>query len=391
MASASGVGIPPFFPTRPGAFLCAAVAGAFLAALCCLAAPSPSRAQTSAENPPAVSGNSPAAPSLGTMLAGRRFSASRPFGGSVDVASAREVARADAWNTALQSILRPLASLPDVRFAGSLPNAWQPDILALARACVSTRPLLESVSRRDSILTATIELAAPPVGRSLEKCISDTLVQHERLELYGLAAAQERAQVQEYDAALAADRAGALPETGERARAAVRSLRALRLYADALASFSGIWNDPSASRDVFLEALDIAPQTPLILNALGDATLQLGRSQEAVELQTRALVLNPSFARAYHSRGLANLALNLPFVAERDLTQAVSLAPARAAYVRDRGVARLLRENIPGMCEDFYAACVLGDCVKLHWAVEHKRCSPQALRGQTENASQTPQ
>jgi tetratricopeptide (TPR) repeat protein len=78
---------------------------------------------------------------------------------------------------------------------------------------------------------------------------------------------------------------------------------------------------------VLKNAICLAPDSPLLHNSLGDASLQLDRSQEAVEEQIRAIKAMPSFARAYNSRGAVRQALGLLSSAAADFSEAIRLSP----------------------------------------------------------------
>ncbi|MDL2210954.1 hypothetical protein LJC26_09185, partial [Desulfovibrio sp. OttesenSCG-928-O18] len=170
------------------------------------------------------------------------------------------------------------------------------------------------------------------------------------------------------------------PIAEARAREIIDEMKALRIYKAQLPLFDGVWQTPETVREAMLEALRLAPGSALARNALGDASLQLGRSQEAFEAQTLALRATPDFARAYHSRGAAALALGHLSSAAADFSEAVRLAPQTAAYHRDRGMARHLLGENAAMCADLYTACSLGDCDKFQWAVSNGFCSQSPLK-----------
>ena len=307
-------------------------------------------------------------------LSERRFSTSRPYGGATSPNAARAVAIRAAHYAAMRSVMRDLAEVSEVRFAASMPTDWRPNLLALAQATVPTRLLLENTSRRDRTITVTVAVTIPRM-QGVESRIRNALIQRDRLDLYGKAVLRDLALIAEYDAIMNADREGLRTDTSERIRIIIHEMEALALFIRELPSFAGVWDKPAATRAVLERAVTLAPENPLLLNALGDATLRIGRDQEAVALQTKAIRHDPTFARPLHSRAQAYLALGLASLAEADCTSAIALDPAKAAYAGDRGLARLLLENIEGMCEDFHTSCALGDCRKFDWAVGQNMCS----------------
>lgn len=136
----------------------------------------------------------------------------------------------------------------------------------------------------------------------------------------------------------------------------------------------GIWKDPEKVVETMQQTLEYDPQNPLVLDALGESLLILGKAQEAVEYLTSAIRLRPDNARTYHARGAAYLSLHLPALAIDDFSAALRLRPNTAAYFEARGAARLSQGEFTGMCEDFYSACALGECKNYQWALERGYC-----------------
>lgn len=137
---------------------------------------------------------------------------------------------------------------------------------------------------------------------------------------------------------------------------------------------NGIWKKPEEVAESMQYALQYDSQNPLVLEALGESLLILGKAQEAVEHLTSAIRLRPNNARSYHSRGAAYLSLHLPALAIDDFSTALRLRPNTAAYLEARGAARLSQSEFKEMCEDFYAACALGECKNYQWALERGYC-----------------
>ena len=370
---------PSFRPLSRMAVCCALL---FLSAL---SAPPPSHA-ASGEAMGTISGKRS---SLEATLAGRRYSATRAFSRAIPEKDAVFVAEAAARAEAMQSVVRYLITLPDVRIAASATPSpvKSPNLLALAHATVKTSLLLVSKSRKDSTVTVTVSLDDDEGSPPLEVRVRETLVHPDRLGLYEKAVLRELALLDAIDAFApgpagkgissgnsSGARPGEMPE--EAARSAINELRALAIFKAQLPARNGVWKDPAAVRDVMRQALLLAPDSALCHNTMGDASLQLGRSQEAMEEQTRAIKADPLFARAYHSRGAAALAQGHLSAAVADFSEAIRLAPNTATYYRARGMARHLLGETAGMCGDLGKACSFGSCGELQWAVANNLCSP---------------
>ncbi len=151
---------------------------------------------------------------------------------------------------------------------------------------------------------------------------------------------------------------------------------------------NGIWTEPEKVVESMQYALQYDSQNPLVLDALGESLLILGKAQEAVEYLTTAIRIRPDNARTYHTRGAAYLSLHLPALAIDDFSTALRLRPNTAAYLEARGAARLSQSEFKEMCEDFYAACALGECKNYQWALERGYCQQASTENPT--ASQSP-
>lgn len=322
-------------------------------------------------------------PGLAATLAGRRFSATRAFSRAVPEEDAVFVAETAARADAMQSVVRYLITLPEVRIAASTTasSVKSPNLLALAHATVRTSLLLVSKSRKDSTVTVTVTLENDTDVPPLETRVREALVHPDRLDLYEKAALREVALLEALALPAPGDAgrktaSGALPgDTPEDTlRAIVLELRALAVFKAQLPTRNGLWKEPAAIRAVMRQALDLAPKSALCHNAMGDASLQLGRSQEAMEEQTRAIRADPRFARAYHSRGAAALAQGHLSSAVADFSEAIRLSPDTAAYYRARGMARHLLGETAAMCEDLQSACSFGSCDELQWASANMLC-----------------
>lgn len=318
-------------------------------------------------------------------MAGRRFSATCFF--SPDISSgisadaATVVAVAAARTKTMQAVVRELVMLPDVRIAGTVgpTPAKTPNLLALAHATVKTEVLLVSRSRKASSVTVTVAIVEHDATPPLAARVRDTLVHPDRLALYEKAVLREKALLDAFETPAPGAPPRIAPETGDpgdTARA-INEIKALEIFKEQLPSWNNVWSNPSALRDAMRDALALAPDSALCHYALGDALLQLGRSQEALEEQTLALRSDPSFARAFHSRGAASLALQYLSSAVADFSKAISLSPTTAAYYRARGMARHLQGEASAMCRDLHQACILGECEEFQWAVAEGLCRSQ--------------
>ncbi len=158
-------------------------------------------------------------------------------------------------------------------------------------------------------------------------------------------------------------------------------LDGLWLAQAALGPTSGGWLAAPDSLPVLEKAARLAPDSPIVRLLLAEAQLQSGLPQQCVESCNEALRLDPALGRARHIRGLAHWRLQQLALAEDDLSSALaarSKPPSRgierARLLRARGAVRLLRRNYDGMCEDFAAACALGDCEGLAVARAQNYC-----------------
>lgn len=328
---------------------------------------------------------SEAAPSAISSLAGSRFSATCPFSGPVSEQDAAVVAEAAARAKAMQRVIRVLPTLPAVRISGALgpTPVKSPNLLALAHATAKTSVLLVSKSRKPPSITITVTIPNAENDSSMEARAQDALVHPDRLELYEKAALREKALLDAFEALVPSPTTGAKPSpskplpkaSASAIQSIVHEIKALAIFEALLPSHDGLWKNPEKVKEAMQRALSLAPESTLCRNTLGDASLQLGRSQEALEEQTRAIRIDPSFARAFHSRGAASLALGHLSSAVADFSEAIRFSPYTATYYRSRGMARHLLGETRAMCGDLYQACVLGECDEFQWAVSREDCA----------------
>ncbi len=360
-------------PRPPRGRLCLAACLCLAAWLCTAAWPGP---RQDARDAPAATGIAPHITQDEPLE--RRFSATRPFGRGVTEADARVMAETAARFAALREVIRHLVTLPEVRVAGSMAASplKSPSLLALARATAEPSVLLVGRSRRDATVTVTVALPGGDAGMPSGVRARDALIHTERLALYEKAVSREQELLERFDRlVLPRDKAGMRPDRRDEAAAIANEIRALWIFVDQLPAMNGIWKNPAAVREAMKDALRLFPDSALCRNALGDASLQLGRSQEALEEQTLAIQADPSFARAYHSRGAAALTLGHLSSAVADFTTAIRLEPGHAAYFSSRGMARHLQGETDAMCVDLRQACAMGRCQEFQWAVTNAFCA----------------
>lgn len=173
--------------------------------------------------------------------------------------------------------------------------------------------------------------------------------------------------------------------------AASLRLEALWSGAEAVRPAAGGWACAPGALPALERAVRGAPDNAALWLLLAEARLQGDLPQAAVAAAGEALGLLAGSAapadarleaRARYVRGLGHWRLGQPALAEADLDAALrAVAPEsapqgeeRARRLRARGAVRLLRRNVAGMCEDFAAACALGDCEGLAAARARGHC-----------------
>lgn len=97
------------------------------------------------------------------------------------------------------------------------------------------------------------------------------------------------------------------------------------------------------------------------LSKSGVQTLVAGDAQQAVELLTRAISLNPTIHRYYNDRGVALKRLGKLDEAIADYTKALELQPDFTSALNNRGVGYLEKGLYDKALEDFTSAVKLGD------------------------------
>ncbi|GFM37085.1 hypothetical protein [Desulfovibrio psychrotolerans] len=170
--------------------------------------------------------------------------------------------------------------------------------------------------------------------------------------------------------------AGALRKEFEpRFAALLNELQAVNLYRDILRNHeNGLWQNPETTATAIEQALELAPNSPLLLHAKGTILYQNGKTQPALDTFSRCIDLAPDFAQALHDRGTTYVRIHLTDLAVADYNAALALHPTNPSFLQSRGSAHLLRKDFEAMCSDFREACGLGHCENLHWATSRGHC-----------------
>lgn len=151
-------------------------------------------------------------------------------------------------------------------------------------------------------------------------------------------------------------------------------LDALMAYEELLKEYNDKWKNPQKVVAALEPLLKKKPESPLILVALAEAFTQLEMPIKALDYVDKGINLLPDVAYFYDIKGAALLLQHLPVLAESSYSKAISLAPSEAFYKTHRGYALYLLGKEEAMCEDFYQACVEGDCAALSWSREKNLC-----------------
>lgn len=182
------------------------------------------------------------------------------------------------------------------------------------------------------------------------------------------------------------------PSGGPEDEEQVVRLRAL--FGSARTALAGADESWLASADLALElehAAVAVKDSPLLWLLLAEAALQRDQPQRSVGACGRALALRPGLARARYIRALGYWRLHQLALAENDLSIILhgTPQPHMAPWLRARGAIRMLRGNTDGMCEDFRAACLEGDCDGLEMARQRDLCREPGLSARAEETAET--
>lgn len=315
--------------------------------------------------------------------------ASLPFGGLIHQDCVFTVAR----NAAFLQALREVALSLNTHTAANIGAHELPRRMALAMAAyipavsksITSLPDIKGKhfsTNGDDMLTVMVSLEAPL--HLVDSRLRETMQHPETWELY----ATVLQQMQDYvlqgtdlitrAATLRQEHGAHMDEVFmNRTTVLADTLDALWMYMQILPKLRTVWDTPALVQQQMERALTLAPQVPLLWCALGEAQLQLDLPQKALDSLNNALQFDPNLARALYARGLAHLRLQQVALAENDLTVALTLQPHTAHWLRARGAVRMVREEYGPMCEDFSAACALGDCDGLITARKRDLCQPE--------------
>lgn len=315
--------------------------------------------------------------------------ASLPFGGLIHQDCVFTVAR----NAAFLQALREVALSLRKHTVASISAHELPRRMALAMAAytpvvsksITTLPDVKGKhfsTHGDDMLTVLVSLEAPL--HLVDSRLRETMQHPETWELYATVLQQMQDYVRQGTdlitraAALRQEHGAHMDEVFmNKTTVLADTLDALWMYMQILPKLRTVWDTPALVQQQMERALTLAPQVPLLWCALGEAQLQLDLPQKALDSLDKALQFDPTLARALYTRGLAHLRLQQVALAESDLTTAINLRPNTAHWLRARGAVRMVREEYGPMCEDFSAACALGDCDGLITARKRDLCQPQ--------------
>jgi tetratricopeptide (TPR) repeat protein len=303
------------------------------------------------------------------------FFQARPFQGLVRRDTAERLALAAARQMAMQAAMRLLVQGSDLRFA---PEGAPLPLEGLADRLYSTGIVSLGVQGFPPHMQATAKVRLIPPKRPREALI-EALREPENLDLHALIPARRADLIASCD--LLIERILPLnPHTGGGRedllllQSLVRNLDALHLYAETLRRHGSGWQRPEEALAALRGARDMAPNEPLILLALAEVLLRLDQPAAAMEQAARAANLAPNMPQAHDLTGTILLRQGLPALAADAFSRAVALAPGKAGYLMHRASARLILEQTEGVCADFRAACILGDCEGYQWARQTEKC-----------------
>jgi tetratricopeptide (TPR) repeat protein len=305
------------------------------------------------------------------------FTASRSFNDAVQRGRSEAAALAAALLAAYGHAGRELSGemVPDFREAAErlgIPG----ETLFEGLACVLF-PVRRLNARIDGLASNRQVTVGVVLQRSGGGSPGDVLKNADRVEAGGRLVARLRAVLAHYDAAADKLLGPGEPEDEEAARGlqwAADRLNALEILRDILSGRAG--DEPRLLEERLAEALRLAPDDPLLLTLSACNRLLLDTPAAALEQADAALALAPDFVRAHDARGTALLRQGLPALAADAFGRAVALAPDNPAYFMHRASAYFVLKENEDMCADFRAACSLGDCDGLAWALETAGCPP---------------
>ncbi len=310
----------------------------------------------------------------------REFVASRPFYGPVRVEMAEYAARIAAENQAMQTAMRQLAGVDEVRFAGAVTtgNPKPPDILGLAFLLYSVKVEGKELSGFPPQMRVEVRLSLVPPeapGRAVVAALGRPDVVDAAARIFS----RREALLEAYDqdaAALLQSSPGAEGELDlHEADSRIKAMKSLELFFTLLPQYGGLWPDPKASLEQLNTCLEMDPENALALASRAEVLLKLDKADAAMEDAYAALNLDETLDRAHDALGTAFLMRRLPALAVKSFDKAVGLRPRNAVYLQHRASAYLMLDENELMCRDLVAACGLGDCAGIAWAGDNDLCS----------------
>ena len=174
---------------------------------------------------------------------------------------------------------------------------------------------------------------------------------------------------------------------------AARRLQALFAVQDMLADADADgWLVRAGDLPLLEQTAQLLPDSPSVWLLLAEAQMRHDLPLQSVASCDAALDLDSGLSRARYIRALGHARLQQPALAEADLTVSLArrhgLEPQgedRARRLRARGAVRMQLRDAAGMCEDFGAACALGDCEGLILVRAQGQCLPSAAVEMREN------
>jgi len=133
--------------------------------------------------------------------------------------------------------------------------------------------------------------------------------------------------------------------------------KVLRSKAECLA----LTGDTAAARTTFAQALELAPNDPVILNSRGWYLYTAnGDHARAVADFSKAIKQNPNYSFAFNNRGWSRFKLGDTNGAIKDIDLARSKKPDNPYIYRNLGIIALEKKDVRGACTHFQHALELG-------------------------------
>lgn len=147
-------------------------------------------------------------------------------------------------------------------------------------------------------------------------------------------------------------------------RLILRQPRSSQAFVERALAFSALGYAERALEDIEA-ALIIAPGNAAVLMVQGDLYFLLEMPDLAEQSYAKAIAAAPADPLGWVNRGVARDEQGRHAEAIADFTRALELDPRQASALANRGVSRSQAGDMPGMCEDYAAACALGQCRRL--------------------------